>query len=88
MNTIILPIIDVNISGNGKCVDDSNSISSTYPLIEENNCALNQRFHSIEKRTIEDVLNPNDNYYNTLIKRLPLCSYLETDTKWSLDLEY
>jgi hypothetical protein len=88
-NTILFPLLDIHIAGNGKCVDGTNSLISSYTLIPETKCPFSQRYYSIHKQSMKDVLNNNDKYYDYLATRLPLLTALNVDdTKWSLDLEY
>lgn len=88
-NTILLPLLGVHISRNGQCEDGATSLITNYPLVPDVKCSGSQRFYSSSKRSMKDVLNQNDHYYDYLVNKLPLFDMIVTDTnKWTLDLEY
>jgi hypothetical protein len=88
-STILIPMIGVHISRNGKCVSGENSLQTGYALIPEQKCPLDQRFFTSSKLDMQTVLNANDGYYDFLQGRLPLFDFFSSsDNKWTLDLEY
>ncbi len=89
-DTILLPIIDLLIVGNGKCnLKQQNQIYLDYSTITNIECPIDQHIHNFYSSDIKQILNSNDNYYDYLDSKLPLFDILvNKDVKWSLGLEY
>jgi hypothetical protein len=87
INTVLPPILNISISLSGKCVDGSHALDFSYPIINDTECPIDQRYYNIEKENAKVILGRN-NYINTLIQ-YPLFNLTITDNnKWSIDSEY
>lgn len=88
-NLVFPPILNMGIKRSGQCVDGSHSFESPYTLMDSTNCARDQRFHVLEKQDLAVTLNNNGNYWDYLVKKLPLLNNTKQDNfKWDLDVEY
>lgn len=86
-NTILPPTIGISITRSGKCVSGENSFFSDNPLFEKVECPIDQKYYSISKLTLQEVLS-NNNYLNEVLKVPGISKTLTNDNKWSLDAQY
>jgi hypothetical protein len=87
-NTLLLQMIGLHITRNGKCENGEVSLNSNYALVLDLKCSLSQRFYTTSKTSIVEVLNRNNNYYEYLNRNLALFDLNFSKEKWKLDLEY
>jgi hypothetical protein len=87
-DTILAPILGMSITRTGRCNTGENSMVIDYSLVDNINCALDQRYYTVSKLSLIDVLKTN-NHYNDLSKISGLNKSLDLDNnKWNLDLKY
>jgi hypothetical protein len=86
-NTIIPPMISISISRSGKCVSGSNSIYSDHPLLNKVDCPIDQRYYSLSKLSLQEVLT-NNNYLDDVLRIPGMNRSLNNENKWSLDSQY
>lgn len=86
-NTIIPPMIGISISRSGKCATGPNSLYSDHPLLKKIDCPLDQKYYSISKLPLEEVL-INNNYLDEVLKIPGMNRSLTNENKWSLDSQY
>jgi hypothetical protein len=87
-DTILAPILGLSITRTGRCNTGEDSIIIDYSLVDNIDCALDQRYYTISKLSLVDLLKRN-NHYNDLSKVIGFNKSLERDiNKWNLDLKY
>lgn len=89
-NSIMLPVLDLYITRDGRCATQLNSLTINYPLLFENReCSKDGRFYTIDTMQVKEILNINGNYYDYLSQNLPLFNLSVTEDEiWNLDAKY
>lgn len=86
-NTILPPMLGISISRSGKCVTGVNSIYSDHPLLNKVECPIDQRYYSLSKLSLQEVL-MNNNYLDQVLKIPGMNRSMSNENKWSLDSQY
>lgn len=86
-NTVIPPMISISISRSGKCASGDNSHYSDHPLLPKVECPIDQKYYSLSKLSLQDVLY-NNNYLKEVMKIPGMNKTLNSENRWSLDAQY
>lgn len=74
MLQVLLPLIDIKISMKNSCTSSAQVQSLNFPLIQSVPCSKAQTSDTLAYESAANILNYNDNFYNTLRLQIPFIS--------------